>query len=148
VLLYYVAICMWEWLNPGSGEFLPPSLVRVLLPSLAPSDVHAVDCAWWISRVDLCQLCYCSHHWSEFFSAYFTFPCCPETYSKKIWLEAQLHSASGEKILTSSLVRVLLCWKRKYWLRSTELPTTCWKWNHLCSSHGILSRWKKYKGIV
>ena len=52
------------------------------------------------------------------------------------------------RYLMPSLVRVLLCWKRNYWWRSTELPTTCWKWNHLCSSHGILSRWKKYKGIV
>jgi hypothetical protein len=72
-------------LNPGSGEFLPPSLVRVLLPSLAPSASYVIV---FITGQP------------EFFSAYLTFPCCLDSYSysTKIWLEAQLHSASGVNI--------------------------------------------------
>ncbi len=114
---------------------------------------------------------FCHHHWSEFFSPRLLLLPVMLLYSSLVSQSSSLltspflaalihililrrfgwrHSCTRQVvwILTSSLVRVLLCWKRKYWLRSTELPTTCWKWNHLCSSHGTLPRWKKYNGIM
>jgi len=114
--LVVVSFCHHHW-----SEFFSPRLLLLVF----------MQCAWWISRVDLCQLCYCSHHWSEFF-AYFTISifilaAAIHTLRRFCWRHSCTRQVVLTLLLTSSLVRVLLCWKRKYWLRSIELPTTCWK---------------------